>query len=248
MATYRSLSTDFWTKRYTQSLTGKQRLVYLYLKLNKHLTVAGCCKLPLLVMESELGYPADDIQTQMQKLIDDGKIAYQDDWLAIAGGNDGQSRSKKLQLAIDFVLQSAPDWVATFLVGGSGPNADPRATHPAVVAVRELADRFPPKELWQELIEVLGDEPDKERLYECWNEWAKRKYRADNYRGWAIDWYINGAPTLIRNGKPGSFTQTIERYQEALVRLQSNDITQTESSDWADGDDQSYSESADISG
>jgi hypothetical protein len=218
MAKYKTLSTTFWTQPYTHSLTGEQRLVYLYLKLNKHITVAGCCRLPLGVIAAECGLAVVAVEEAIARLTADGKVAYKDDWIAVIDANDGQSNSEKLQAAIDQQLTQAPTWVGEFLMTGTSPLKDERATHPAILAVRELAERYPPKRYWDELIEVLTDEPNVDKLYRCWQVWVEKGYRVDNYRGWAVDWYLRGIPRrrLGSRIRP-PVSETIAGYKEALI-------------------------------
>lgn len=57
---------------------------------------------------------------------------------------------------------------------GRRKTADPRASHPAIVAVRECLRRYPDKLIWDEVIAALGDAPDVERLQLCRREQIKR--------------------------------------------------------------------------
>lgn len=68
---------------------------------------------------------------------------------------------------------------------------DPRVQHPAIQAVWKIRGRYPLKELWDMVIETVGDEPDVERMKKCWVSWRGRGFSPENY-GWLTDWYING--------------------------------------------------------
>jgi hypothetical protein len=76
---------------------------------------------------------------------------------------------------------------------GGASTADTRSIHPAIKACRHIASRYPPIEIYDQIIESLGDAPDMERLIECrkvhviigWNR---------NAWTWALDWYVNGIP------------------------------------------------------
>jgi len=74
-------------------------------------------------------------------------------------------------------------------------DSDPRAIHPAIVAVRDIRRQFPPKELWDEIIETIGDVPDFEKLRKCYAELLKRG-SSKNAFYWCIDWYRDGIPEL----------------------------------------------------
>ena len=75
---------------------------------------------------------------------------------------------------------------------------DPRTTHPAIQAIFKIVGRYPAKDQYDVLIEVLGDKPDTEKLRRCWSEWRaerpnKKPFSPMNY-GWITDWYKNGIP------------------------------------------------------
>jgi hypothetical protein len=70
---------------------------------------------------------------------------------------------------------------------------DPRSKHPAIVACRATVGRYPDKSLYDDLILVLGDEPDLEKLKACRQDWVKRGYNPSAWT-WAIDWYRDGIP------------------------------------------------------
>lgn len=71
---------------------------------------------------------------------------------------------------------------------------DPRATHPAIVALRELTGHFPKKVNWDEMIQILGAEPDLEKLRRCFAEWSVRDFNPLNFGGWVRGWYVSGIP------------------------------------------------------
>ena len=70
---------------------------------------------------------------------------------------------------------------------------DPRSSHPAISAVREVTARFPSKDVYDQLIQAVGDNPDIMRLRECWDAWRIRGFKPTNF-AWATEWYITGIP------------------------------------------------------
>lgn len=70
---------------------------------------------------------------------------------------------------------------------------DPRRNHIAITTCRQVASSYPPKELWDDLILLLGDNPDQAKLEACRKEWVKRGYNRASWN-WAIEWYPKGAP------------------------------------------------------
>lgn len=68
---------------------------------------------------------------------------------------------------------------------------DSRVQHPAIQAVWKIRGRYPLKELWDLIIETVGNAPDEEKMKSCWLKWRGRGFSSENY-GWLTDWYING--------------------------------------------------------
>lgn len=97
---------------------------------------------------------------------------------------------------------------------------DPRAHHPAIEAVWKTRGKYPLKDLWDMVIETVGDEPDLERMKQCWLKWRGKGFSSENY-GWLTDWYMNGG-----ENSNGTYTQNnqlrrpsaAERNNEQLKR------------------------------
>lgn len=79
-------------------------------------------------------------------------------------------------------------------VGAIAP--DPRTSHAAIQTCRTVTNRYPPKELWDKLIQVLGDSPNATLLVECRTEWVERGYNRNSWK-WATDWYLTGVPPRV---------------------------------------------------
>lgn len=76
------------------------------------------------------------------------------------------------------------------------PVSDSRAAHPAIIVVQEILGRFPNKLLWDEIIELLGETPDLEKLRLCAREWAKKTSNMGNMV-WLFEWYKSGIPLSV---------------------------------------------------
>jgi len=68
---------------------------------------------------------------------------------------------------------------------------DPRKDHIAITTCRSVASSFPPKEIWDDIISVVGDNPDRAKLEACRKEWVQRGYNRASWK-WATEWYLNG--------------------------------------------------------
>lgn len=94
---------------------------------------------------------------------------------------------------------------------------DERATHPAMVAFREVKGRFPSKDVWDLVIQTLGDHPDVPKMRECWVAWRGHGYAPENL-AWLVDWYVNGQPGngargQQSNGSMDAVRRVIAKYE-----------------------------------
>lgn len=77
----------------------------------------------------------------------------------------------------------------------------PIFNHPVLAAIREISKHSPPREVWQDLVDLLGADFDRARLEICFRTWRLRGFRATNFE-WATDWYVNGIRSRTAgNGK-----------------------------------------------
>lgn len=76
-------------------------------------------------------------------------------------------------------------------------------TPKAIEAIREVCSKYPPKVGWDALIDVIGDEPDVERLTACFKAWSLKGNKPTNY-AWVTAWYAEGIPdyATVATGKP----------------------------------------------
>ena len=81
--------------------------------------------------------------------------------------------------------------------------------HTAIKAYRGITSRYPRKELYDDVIGIIGDSPDTAKLAACYKEWLRRGYNANSIN-W-LDWYTNGIPTY----KKGPPTPAPKIYKDA---------------------------------
>ncbi len=84
-------------------------------------------------------------------------------------------------------------------------HSDPRTAHPAIQAMHAVTNRFPPKEMYDRIIQSLGDKPDVDRLRECRVAWLGRGYNP-NALTWALEWYGRGVTEQHHAGANGRRT------------------------------------------
>jgi hypothetical protein len=74
----------------------------------------------------------------------------------------------------------------------NGKNPSEEKGHPAIRAIRSITARYPDKTIWPTLIQVVGEEPDLDRLRECYQRWRLKGYSPTNY-SWVTEWYAQGS-------------------------------------------------------
>jgi hypothetical protein len=99
---------------------------------------------------------------------------------------------------------------------------DPRLDHPAIKAVIAVSKITPHEAIRDEVIDVLGIEPDVGKLRNCFQVWIRKGYKPKNM-AWISDWYAKGIPTHLLNGlkkpDPGKPLERSDCDQCASVRF-----------------------------
>ncbi len=81
---------------------------------------------------------------------------------------------------------------------GHGVKVDPRTKTPAIQCAYAVAgNRYPPREIYDDVIRVLGECPDGKRLYACRKAWLAHGHNPNSWQ-WLFDWYVNGIPAYAR--------------------------------------------------
>lgn len=109
---------------------------------------------------------------------------------------------------------------------------DPRSAHPAIVLARKVCSRFPPTELYDTVISVLGDVPDEVKLTACRRAWLMRGFNAASWV-WLVEWYRDGIPRHHKaasdgdNGARGQAGQSLasDSWREAF-RMAGMEVTE----------------------
>ena len=87
----------------------------------------------------------------------------------------------------------------------AGKPADGRMNHPAVIMVKNLTGRFPPKDLWDRIIREIRGKPDIEFFRASWEIWRSVGGNPQNFEQWLFEPNRTKMPPEIyaqKNGKP----------------------------------------------
>jgi len=82
-------------------------------------------------------------------------------------------------------------------------SADPRTKHPAIQCVKGILGgrKLPPLEMYDAIIELLGERPNGTHMAACRQEWVERGYNRESWK-WLTEWYVHGIPA--QQGAPGA--------------------------------------------
>ena len=109
-------------------------------------------------------------------------------------------------------------------IANKPPKSDPRSKHPAILCVKGITSRFPPKELYDDIIRTLGESPQGATLAACRKEWVKRGYNPNGW-DWLFDWYVNGIKArnqVVRKPDPPGESPVEKALREARAREAAN--------------------------
>jgi len=99
--------------------------------------------------------------------------------------------------------------------------ADPRTKSTPIQAIRAVIGgrRYPPRELYDTIISVVGNHPDMALLKACRAEWITRGYNPNSWK-WLTEWYSSGRIPPQAQGKSQSvLAQTqaaLDAYQKRI--------------------------------
>lgn len=72
--------------------------------------------------------------------------------------------------------------------------SDPRSKHPAIQCVRGImGGKYPPREMYDAILETLGERPDGVRAANCRKAWVERGFNRASWI-WLTEWYPQGGP------------------------------------------------------
>jgi uncharacterized protein YdaU (DUF1376 family) len=78
-------------------------------------------------------------------------------------------------------------------IGPGRPKRDERLDHPAIKAAHAVTGKFPPRDLWDAIIEIVEEQPNEVLMKKCWVAWRGKGFSPMNF-AWLFEWYSRGGP------------------------------------------------------
>jgi hypothetical protein len=149
--------------------------------------------------KKRLSPDGDNAQADASHSLACGKCESQDVTpLKSRDGNYGTCRQCNARVELKAVLSVKPTRGAQ---KKPPTQSDPRSSHPAIQAVRELTGYFPAKLAYDDVIATLGEHFDMGKLRACAVAWSKVTKNMMNLT-WLFEWYVSGIPS--KNGGNGN--------------------------------------------
>ena len=116
MEKHRQISTYFWTDIYIEELDPIEKLLFIYLFTNQSSNLAGIYQLSMRTMASETGIDRDMVKKIIGRFEKDGKVLYEDNYIAIKNTAESQNTNNYCIMAnIKKVLDVSPKWAVDFI-------------------------------------------------------------------------------------------------------------------------------------
>jgi hypothetical protein len=108
MAKQRMINTRFWIDDYVSNLDPVEKLLFLYFLTNPYTDICGIYEVPLKHVAFETGLDKDMVIKIIERFSKDGKIFYENGWVAIKNFAKHQLNNPKVKIGIENGLKQAP--------------------------------------------------------------------------------------------------------------------------------------------
>jgi hypothetical protein len=169
MATFRIINTRLWEDSYIVELSPVEKVVFLYLITNPHLTMCGIYELHYRVCSFETGVDLGEIKRIFEKFEHDNKIKYVNGWVAIRNFLKYQNiKSPNVRKGIDKGFANAPEELIEWLKNnniiqqiekGDSTVYRPYTDHPRNETIPEKESRKEKVEIRKEKVESRNKKP-----------------------------------------------------------------------------------------
>lgn len=104
----RVVNTRFWIDDYISNLDPSEKLMFLYFLTNPHTDICGIYEVPLKHVYLETGLEKEVVLKILQRFDRDGKIFYENGWVAVKNFAKHQQKNPKILIGIEDGLLHAP--------------------------------------------------------------------------------------------------------------------------------------------
>lgn len=111
MAKQRMINTRFWVDDYTANLDPTEKLLFLYFLTNPYTDICGVYEVPLKHIALETGIDKEMVEKIIKRFSKDGKIFYENGWVAIRNFAKHQLDNPKVKKGIEIGLSKAPKYI-----------------------------------------------------------------------------------------------------------------------------------------
>ena len=116
MAVQRYISSSFWSDDWIDSLTVKEKLIYLYLLTNDSTSISGVYKLTVKRIKDDTGIAREEITDILQKFAADKKAYYVDEYIILPNWLKHQHlNNESVKLGTIRALKALPRHIIAFL-------------------------------------------------------------------------------------------------------------------------------------
>ncbi|PKP62222.1 hypothetical protein CVT91_00090 [Candidatus Atribacteria bacterium HGW-Atribacteria-1] len=117
MGKQRYIDTKFWKDNYIVSLTLTEKHLFLYFLTNPLTNICGIYEIAIKEIAHDIGINRGKICEILKKFEVDGKIKYEDGWIAIRNFTKHQATNPKIKKGIEILLEKAPKALAQWAKG-----------------------------------------------------------------------------------------------------------------------------------
>lgn len=108
MSKKRMIDTRFWIDDYISNLDPSEKLLFLYFLTNPYTDICGVYEIPLKHVALESGLDREMVLKILDRFSRDGKIFYENGWVAIKNFTKHQQKNPKVEIGISIGLSKAP--------------------------------------------------------------------------------------------------------------------------------------------
>jgi hypothetical protein len=117
MSTQRYISSSFWSYDWVNSLSVKEKLIYMHLLTNERTNIAGVYRMTIKRIKDDTGIEREEIVSTLDKFASAKKAFYYKEYIIIHKCPRHQriGEREELRLAIVAVIKSLPDEIKRYI-------------------------------------------------------------------------------------------------------------------------------------